>query len=116
MTQSGKHTQSQEALPDEGQEALSLLRNVWSAHGQTSQDIEQSSSGASGHSGKSSHPRGCKDLTFEAMAEEVEPTTDTGEAVSTLRTAWRKKLEEDGKLEREGKTLRDIVLGDADST
>lgn len=113
MTQRGKQTESAEELPEEGRQALSMLNSVWQAHGQTSQDVgEDSSCGGAGkrHSGR---PGGCKDLTFEAMADEFEPTTDTNEAITTLQAAWREKLEQEGKLEREGKTLRDIVLGDS---
>lgn len=116
MSQSGKHTDSAEELPEEGHQALSMLHNVWQAHGQSSDDIAQSSSCGNSGKHKGGRPGGCKDLTFEAMAEEFEPTTDTGEAIDTLQAAWRDKLEREGKLESEGKTLGDLVLGDSDST
>ena len=79
----------------EPEEALEVLREVWSAKGQTTADLDE----ASGH-GKS-----CKrmaDVGFGDMAD------DDGD----LRAAWRDRLEREGKL-TPGSSLRDLVLGPA---
>lgn len=109
MTQP-RETGSADRLPEEGQQALSALRGLWSAQGQSSQDVESASS-----CGDNSNSQSCKatdSMTFEGLIDEVEATTDTHEAITNVQSAWRKKLEQDGKLHREGKALGDLVLGD----
>jgi hypothetical protein len=79
----------------EPEEALEVLRGVWSAQGQTSADLDE----ASGHG------KGCKrmaDVGFGDLAD------DDGD----LRAAWREKLEREGKL-NPGASIRDLVLGSA---
>lgn len=98
-----------DSLPEEGQQALSVLRAAWSAQGQSGHDVGEASCG---------HSKSCKAASaigFEGLIDEVEPTSDTSAAVDNLSSAWRKKLEREGKLNREGTTLRDLVLGDTQS-
>lgn len=109
-----RETGSADSLPQEGQDALSVLRGLWSAQGQSSRDVDSASSCGDGSS-SSSRSKSCKatdSMTFDGLIDEVEATTDTHEAITNVQTAWRKKLEQDGKLHREGKALRDLVLGD----
>ncbi len=83
--------------PDEAPDALEVLREVWSAQGQTSADIEEH-----GRHGKS-----CKRMAgvgFDGMSGDDED----------LRAAWRDRLEREGKLDRAGGSVRDLVLGPAD--
>lgn len=113
MTQPSE-TGSADKLPEEGQQALSVLRGLWSAQGQSSRDVDSESS-----CGDNSNSKTCKatdSMTFEGLIDEVEATTDTHEAITNVQSAWRKKLEQDGKLHRDGKALRDLVLGDDDGT
>lgn len=80
----------------EPDDTLDVLRGVWSAHGQTAADLYE----ATGH-GKS-----CKrmaDVGFQDMAE------DEGD----LRAAWRDRLRREGKLNPEGGSVADLVLGPA---
>lgn len=106
-----------EGLPEAGQGALSTLRNLWSAQGQGSHDVDESScesnEGSTGNRGGQ-----CKmtqSMGFEGLIDEVEATADTDEAVDNVQTAWRKKLEREGKLSHEGRSIRDMVLGSQSS-
>jgi hypothetical protein len=81
-------------------EALEVLRGIWSAQGQTSADLD----GAC-------HTKACKkmaDVGFDGLAMK-----GAGEAGGDLRAAWRDRLEREGKLNREAGSVRDLVLGQA---
>ena len=83
-------------------EALEVLRGIWSAQGQTSADLDDAC-----------HTRACKkmaDVGFGGLAMKGE-----GEAGvdGDVRAAWRDKLEREGKLNREAGSVRDLVLGPA---
>jgi hypothetical protein len=80
----------------EPDEALDVLRGVWSAHGQTAADLDEATG-----AGKS-----CKRMAnvgFHDMAE------DDGD----LRAAWRDRLQREGKLNPEGGSVADLILGPA---
>ncbi len=79
----------------EPEEGLEVLREVWSAKGQTTADLDE----ASGH-GKS-----CKRMADVGFGD-----LDGGDG--DLRAAWRDRLEREGKL-TPGSSLRDLVLGSA---
>jgi hypothetical protein len=82
----------------EPDETLEVLRGVWSAQGQTAADLDE----AAGEG------RSCKrmaDVGFDDMAGD---NTD-------LRAAWRSRLEREGKLNPDGGSLADLVLGSAES-
>ena len=82
--------------PDEAPDALEVLREVWSAQGQTSADIGE-------HGG---HGKSCKrmaDVGFDGMSGDDED----------LRAAWRDRLQREGKLNTEGGSVRDLVFGPA---
>jgi hypothetical protein len=75
-------------------EALEVLRGIWSAQGQTSADLDDAG-----------HPRACQkmaDVGFDGLAEDGD-----------VRAAWRDRLEREGKLNREAGSVRDLVLGQA---
>jgi hypothetical protein len=77
----------------EPDEALEVLRGIWSAQGQTSVDLDDTSG----------HGKSCKrmaDVGFGGSSGDDED----------LRAAWRARLEREGKL-RPGGSLRDLVLG-----
>jgi hypothetical protein len=81
--------------PDEAPDALEVLREVWSAQGQTSADIES----------RGGHGKSCQRMAgvgFDGMPDE------------DLRAAWRDRLEREGKLDRAGGSVRDLVLRPAD--
>jgi hypothetical protein len=75
----------------EPDEALEVLRGIWSAQGQTSADLDDMGTGKS-----------CKrmaDVGFGEMAG----------AEDDLRAAWRDRLEREGKLSPDG-TVADLIL------
>jgi hypothetical protein len=79
-------------------EALEVLRGVWSAQGQTSAELDE----ACGNT------KSCKkmaDVGFDGLAG----------ADEDLRTAWRARLEREGKLNAEGGSVRELVLGPAEA-
>jgi hypothetical protein len=79
-------------------EPLEVLRGVWSAQGQTSAELDE----ACGNT------KSCKkmaDVGFDGLAA----------ADEDLRTAWRARLEREGKLNAEGGSVRDLVLGPAEA-
>jgi len=78
-------------------DALQVLREVWSAQGQTSADLDE----ACGTT------RSCKkmaDVGFDGMAG----------ADGDLRAAWRDQLRREGKLDPQADSIRDLVLGSAE--
>jgi hypothetical protein len=84
--------------PHEPNEALEVLRAVWRGRGQAAADLE-----AAAESGKS-----CKRMTdvgFEAFAGDE----------ADLTVAWRATLEREGKLRPTSGSIRDLVLGSAES-
>lgn len=81
-------------MSGEPDEALEVLRGVWSAQGQTIADLDEMGTGKS-----------CKrmaDVGFDGL----------GGAEDDLRAAWRDRLEREGKLSNGG-SVADLVLGPA---
>ena len=94
-------------LPDEGRQALSALRNVWSAQNQTSVDIDESCG----------NTKACKNMNavgWQGLIDEIEPEDKNSPSVgNSLRAAWKTKLEREGKL-KTGGSVRDLVFGSAE--
>jgi hypothetical protein len=81
------------------EKVLEVLREVWSAQGQTAEDVEEAC-GTAHTTGKS-----CKrmsDVGFDGLAEETD---------GDLRVAWRTQLAREGKLNPATGSVRDLVLG-----
>jgi hypothetical protein len=79
------------------EEALEVLRGVWSAQGQGSTDLADALG----------TKKSCKNMTnvgFDGMADED----------SDLRSTWRARLEREGKLNPEAASIGDLVLGPAE--
>jgi hypothetical protein len=81
----------------EPDETLDVLRGVWSARGQGPADLDE----ATGH-GKS-----CKRMANVGFQDMAEDDAD-------LRVAWRDRLQREGKLNPEGGSLADLILGPAE--
>jgi hypothetical protein len=80
------------------EEALDVLRGVWSAQGQTAEEIDE----ACGNT------KSCKrmaDVGFDGLAEETD---------GDLRLAWRTQLAREGKLNPDAGSVRDLVLPPAE--
>jgi hypothetical protein len=82
--------------PREPREALTVLREVWSATGQDRAALDE----ACGES------HGCKRMSAVGFDDLAGPDGD-------LQAAWKAKLEREGKLRAEGGSVRDLVLGQA---
>jgi hypothetical protein len=77
------------------EEVLEVLREVWSAQGQTAENVDEDCGPV----------KACKrmaDVGFDGLAEETD---------GDLRLAWRTQLAREGKLNRGGGSVRDLVLG-----
>lgn len=75
-------------------DAAEVLRMVWAAGGQGAADLDEAC-------GPRKSCKNMKHVGFDGMAE---PGAD-------LRSAWRERLEREGKLDPSGGTVRDLVLG-----
>ena len=76
----------------EPDDALEVLRGIWSAQGQTSADLGEMGTGKS-----------CKRMADVGFGELDNTDGD-------LRAAWRDRLEREGKLSKGGGTVADLVL------
>jgi hypothetical protein len=77
------------------EEALEVLREVWSAQGQTAENVDEDCGPV----------KACKrmaDVGFDGLAEETD---------GDLQLAWRTQLAREGKLNRGQGSVRDLVLG-----
>lgn len=79
-------------------DAVEVLRAVWSAEGQDSDDLGDAC-------GPQKPCKNMKDVSFDGLAA---PGSD-------LTAAWRDRLRREGKLDVSGETIRDLVLGAATS-
>ena len=76
------------------EEALEVLREVWSARGQSAEDVEDCGD-----------VKACKrmaEVGFDGLAEETD---------GDLRLAWRTQLAREGKLDPGAASVRDLILG-----
>jgi hypothetical protein len=79
-------------------DALDVLRGVWSAQGQTSADLDEACG----------TQKACKkmaDVGFDGLAG----------ADGDLHAAWQDRLRREGKLNPEADSIRDLVLGSAET-
>jgi hypothetical protein len=77
------------------EEVLEVLREVWSAQGQTAGNVDDDCGPV----------KACKrmaDVGFDGLAEETD---------GDLRLAWRTQLAREGKLNPGTGSVRDLVLG-----
>jgi hypothetical protein len=77
------------------EEVLEVLRGVWSAQGQTAEDVEEAC-------GNTKSCQRMSDVGFDGLAEETD---------GDLRVAWRTQLAREGKLNPAASSVRDLVLG-----
>ena len=77
------------------EDVLEVLREVWSAQGQTAEDIEEAC-------GNTKSCKRMSDVGFDGLAEETD---------GDLRVAWRTQLAREGKLDPAAGSVRDLVLG-----
>jgi len=80
-------------------DALDVLRAVWRSQGQTTADLDD----------ETGQNRSCK-----RMAEAGVGFDDFAAGEEDLPSAWRARLQREGKLNRSGGSIRDLVLGPAE--
>jgi hypothetical protein len=83
----------------EPDEALEVLRGIWSAQGQTSADLDEASGDR----------KSCKRMADVGFGDLAESGDD-----ADVRAAWRATLEREGKLKPGGGSVADLVLGPAE--
>jgi hypothetical protein len=100
----------------EPDEALEVLRGIWTARGRNGADLSGEHTG---------HGKGCKRMAavgFGGLAQrsvgdpDGDPEREGTDAAPTgpeLRAAWRARLEREGKLNAAGGSVRDLVFGPA---
>jgi len=77
-------------------DALDVLREIWSARGQTSADLDEAR-------GTTKSCKKMADVGFDGLAG----------AGGDPRAAWRDKLRREGKLNPDAGSIRDLVRGPA---
>jgi hypothetical protein len=85
-------------MSEQPDDVRDVLRAVWAAQGETSKDFDEDCSPT----------KSCKNMVGVSFDGLAEPGSD-------LRTAWRDKLEREGKLSTSGSSIRDLVLGPDES-
>jgi hypothetical protein len=86
-------------------DALEVLREVWSAQGQTSADLDEAC-------GETKACKKMADVGFGGLAA----AAGSGDGSDgDLRAAWRDQLRREGKLNPEAGSVRDLVLGPAEA-
>ena len=79
-------------------EALDVLRAIWRGHGQTAAELDAD----------------CGQKSCKRMDEAGVGYDDFAAGDGDLRTAWRARLEREGKLNPSGGTIRNLVMGEAE--
>jgi hypothetical protein len=85
----------------ERDEALEVLRAVWRGQGQAAEDLDDAAG---------------TEKTCKRMSEAGVGFEDFGEGENDPKQAWRARLAREGKLSQPGGSVRDLVLGPADSS
>ena len=108
MSQEHENPQPTDSLADDGSQALSALRGIWKAQGQTSADLDETC-------GNTTACKSMDAVGFHGLADDTELPTKANPSVgNNLRAAWKTKLEREGKLSSQGGSVRDIVFGSAE--
>jgi hypothetical protein len=81
-------------------EALDVLRAVWRSQGQTVADLDY----------EAGTTKTCK-----RMDEAGVGYSDFAAGDDDLSAAWRARLEREGKLDQSGSSVRDLVMGPAET-
>ena len=87
--------------------ALGVLRGIWSANARTGEELEEELRG--------SRPKVCrnmKNIGFGGMAPDAVPSETDGTNTpvdSDIRSAWRAKLEREGKLRPGAVSIREML-------
>ncbi|MGI9002048.1 MAG: hypothetical protein ACR2GH_10295 [Pseudonocardia sp.] len=92
----------------DGGQAMSVLRGIWTAQQQTAADIEAAPS-------STKVCKNMKNIGFGGIAEGgADGDSTAGPVGDSLRSAWRDRLEREGKLADGATSVRDLVLGESE--
>lgn len=80
-------------------EALDVLRDVWRSQGQSAADLDDA----------------CGQKSCKKMDDAGVGFDNFADGDENLTGAWRDRLAREGKLNRDGGTIRDLVLGSAEA-
>jgi hypothetical protein len=95
-------------LPEDGQQALSALRGIWQAQGQTSAALDEAC-------GNTTSCKNMESVGFGGLVEGREGAVKGETSVgNNVRSAWKTKLEREGKLGTSKTSVRDLVLGSSE--
>ena len=98
-------------LPEDGQQALSALRGIWQAQGQTSAALDEAC-------GNTKSCKNMESVGFGGLIEgnEGNEASAKGEPSvgNNVRAAWKTKLEREGKLGTQKGSVRDLVFGSSE--
>ena len=84
-------------MSGQADEARDVLREVWSAQGQDTEELDEAC-------GTAKSCQKMADVGFDGLAG----------SGGDLRTAWRDQLRREGKLNPRADSIRDLVLGPAE--
>lgn len=108
MSREQENAKPTDSLGDEGKEALSALRGIWKAQGQTSADLDEAC-------GNTKACKSMESVGFQGLADDLEtPAAGSPSVGNDLRAAWKTKLEREGKLSSEAGSVRDLVFGSSE--
>ncbi|MDQ4104217.1 MAG: hypothetical protein M3186_11085 [Actinomycetota bacterium] len=108
MSDEHKNANPAKPLASEGAEALSALRGIWQAQGQSSADLDEAC-------GNTKTCKNMETVGFQGLVDDDETAAKANPSVgNNLRAAWKTKLEREGKLSSESVSVRDIVFGSSD--
>lgn len=110
MSQEHENAKPTESLTDEGTQALSALRGIWKAQGQTSADLDEAC-------GNTTACKSMESVGFQGLADAddmEQPAKASPSVGNNLRAAWKTKLEREGKLSTEAGSVRDLVFGSSE--
>ncbi|MGH3773155.1 MAG: hypothetical protein ACRDRW_17470 [Pseudonocardiaceae bacterium] len=108
MSHEDENAKQTNSLVNEGTQALSALRGIWKAQGQTSADLDEAC-------GNTKACRSMDAVGFHGLDDDSETPAKANPSVgNNLRAAWKTKLEREGKLNTEASSVRDLVFGSSD--
>lgn len=85
-------------MANQPEETVDVLRAVWAGSGQRADDVDEAC-------GPQKNCKNMKDVSFDGLAE---PGSDLG-------AAWRERLRREGKLSTSAASIRELVLGPAET-
>jgi hypothetical protein len=106
MSQEHENAKVTDSLPGDGKEALSALRGIWKAQGQTSAALDEAC-------GNTNTCKNMEGVGFQGLAEEEGGSASPHSVSGNLRAAWKRKLEREGKLAT-GTSVRDLIFGSSE--